>query len=73
LGANQKVSGFDQLVGKDSTQFIQGGALAHSGAVAVDPGAFLTVLQTPELRIVYSFSGYGKVEQLAYSLSKRGS
>lgn len=54
LGANAKAADADKLDGLDSTQFIQGGGMAQRGAAAVSPGAFLTIMQTPEIRIAYS-------------------
>lgn len=57
LASSGKAADSELLDGKDSTQFIQGGGMAQSGAAAVSPGAFLTILQTPEIRIAYSCPG----------------
>src|SRR5829696_988403 len=51
LGAGAKAADSELLDGKDSTQFIQGGGMAQGGAIAISPGAFLTVMETPEIRI----------------------
>ncbi len=44
----------DQLDGKDSSAFVQGGGSATRGALAISPGAFSTFLATPEFRLSYS-------------------
>jgi hypothetical protein len=57
LGKTEKATDSELLDGKDSTQFVQGGGMAHRGALAIAPGTFPTIMETPEIRIAYSCPG----------------
>lgn len=62
LPAGGTATNADKLDGKDSAAFIEGGPSGRGGsatgsAVAVNPGAFTTIFETPDFRIAYQCPG----------------